>query len=199
MAVVLQTAHAEKAHLPRLQHSVKVAGCSAIARYRARERPRCAGSLTLCSLDDGLHRGSPRRLSTEVFATPSHHTSNDDHSHTLFQPSRPSSDDHVATRCFNLLSLLAMMRNGLRADLQRTATRHARLSLGTQALRSRLDRYQIEPISPLGTAQAETLTGHATNTRAGGCPNRLDVAQPIPDRHRANCCTRHPEPSMQPP
>ena len=61
-----------------------------------------------------------------------------------------------------------MMRNGLRADLQRTATRHARLSLGTQALRSGLDRYQIEPISPLGTAQAEALAGHATNTRAGG-------------------------------
>ena len=77
-----------------------VAGCSAIARYRARERPRCAGSLTLCSLDDGLHRGSPRRLSTEVFTTPSHHTSSDDHSHALFQPSRPSGDDaqRIASR-----------------------------------------------------------------------------------------------------
>ena len=86
-----------------------VAGCSAIARYRARERPRCAGSLTLCSLDDGLHRGSPRRLSTEVFATPSHHTSNGDHIATRYSPLsalwcvRPEvvkspNDDHIATR-----------------------------------------------------------------------------------------------------
>ena len=71
-AVVLQITHAEEAYGPRLQFLSRVVGCSADVRLRAKERPRCAGSLSLRSLDVERHRGSPRRLSTEVFAVPPH-------------------------------------------------------------------------------------------------------------------------------
>ena len=74
-AVVLQITHAEEAYGPRLQFLCHVVGCSADVRLRAKERPRCAGSLSLRSLDVERHRGSPRRLSTEVFTAPPHHTS----------------------------------------------------------------------------------------------------------------------------
>ena len=46
-AVVLQATHAEEAYGPRLQFLSRVVGCSADVRLRAKERPRCAGSLSL--------------------------------------------------------------------------------------------------------------------------------------------------------
>ena len=180
MAVVLQTAHTEEAHLPRLQHSVWSRGARP-SRGIEQERDHGAPDHSLSAPSTMDCTAGPRG------------------------GSRPKSSPPLLITLRRPLPLRYHLSRSFGDDAQRIATRSAtdhdppRSPFGTQALRSRLDRYQIEPISPLGTAQAEALTGHATNTRAGGCPNRLDVAQPIPDRYRANCRTRHPEPSMQPP
>ena len=89
-AVVLQATHAEEAYGPRLQFLSRVVGCSADVRLRAKERPRCAGSLSLRSLDVERHRGSPRRLSTEVFAVPPHNLNRRPQYATALFPSRHS-------------------------------------------------------------------------------------------------------------
>ena len=129
-AVVLQATHAEEAYGPRLQFLNRVVGCSADVRLRAKERPRCAGSLSLRSLDVGRHRGSPRRLSTEVFTVPPHNLNR-----------RPQC--HLVDRCF-LLGLSTFGDNGVTVvnPFCSNGSRPDRPpSLGTQARRAGLDRY----------------------------------------------------------
>ena len=120
-AVVLQATHAEEAYGPRLQFLSRVVGCSADVRLRAKERPRCAGSLSLRSLDVERHRGSPRRLSTEVFAVPPHNLNRRPHEcHRVVFFSTFGDDPFCSD-------------NGSRPDRPP--------SLGTQARRAGLDRY----------------------------------------------------------
>ena len=124
-AVVLQATHAEEAYGPRLQFLSRVVGCSADVRLRAKERPRCAGSLSLRSLDVERHRGSPRRLSTEVFAVPPHNLNRRPQYHRVVFFST-FGDDGVTVRD-------SFCSNGPRPDRPPP--------LGTQARRAGLDRY----------------------------------------------------------
>ena len=125
-AVVLQATHAEEAYGPRLQFLSRVVGCSADVRLRAKERPRCAGSLSLRSLDVERHRGSPRRLSTEVFAVPPHNLNRRPHECHRVVFFSTFGDDDVTVRD-------SFCSNGPRPDRPPP--------LGTQARRAGLDRY----------------------------------------------------------
>ena len=162
--MVLQATHAEEAYGPRLQFLSRVVGCSADVRLRAKERPRCAGSLSLRSLDVERHRGSPRRLSTEVFTAPPHNLNRRPQCH------------HVVS--FSAFRHSAVMANGRQFVLfQRIATgspaltRHASASCRTRPILNRA-------LQPLGQ-QSSSLRRPLTKSARGVCPNRLDVAQPI--------------------
>ena len=161
-AVVLQATHAEEAYGPRLQFLSRVVGCSADVRLRAKERPRCAGSLSLRSLDVERHRGSPRRLSTEVFAVPPHNLNRRPQYATALFPSRHS----------------AMIRSVLTTDRDRIARPHS--------ARKRVvpDSTDTES-SPEGLSgsKAHRFAGHSPKARGGFAP--IDWTSPNQSPRRA--------------